>query len=242
MRADDDGFVASPKRACGASEKNLELLASNGYVIRFKSGVIVLTDWKVNNTLKNDRYRQTSFQEELSVLNKSPLNRYIPSSSELILEPDRNQSGTILEPDWKQTGSNLEPERNHLGTTLEPQYRIDKDSIERSSKKDAATAAPDPRTDADLATIIQHFQEAIGDFPRSALDKLQRWREVYPTELICKAIDEAAENGKRSWAYTEGILKSWQADGVRTLGDVEARRESRKKPGTFPAKEWKDFT
>ena len=100
MRADDDGFVASPKRACGASEKNLELLASNGYVIRFKSGVIVLTDWKVNNTLKNDRYRQTSFQEELSALNKSPLNRYISSNSELILESDRNQSGTILEPLW----------------------------------------------------------------------------------------------------------------------------------------------
>ena len=103
-------------------------------------------------------------------------------------------------------------------------------------------AAPDPRTDTGLAAIIQHFQEAIGDFPRSALDKLQRWREVYPTELICKAIDEAAENGKRSWAYTEGILKSWQADGVRTLGDVEARRESRKKPGKLPETAWKDFT
>lgn len=94
---------------------------------------------------------------------------------------------------------------------------------------DTATAA-DSRTDSDLAEIVQHFQEVIGDFPRSALDKLQRWREVYPAEIIRAAFDEAAESGHRSWKYVDGILKGWQADGVRTLGDVEARREARKKP------------
>lgn len=47
--------------------------------------------------------------------------------------------------------------------------------------------------------------------------------------MICKAFDEAAESGHRSWKYVNGILKSWQVDGVRTLGDVEARRDARKK-------------
>ena len=83
--------------------------------------------------------------------------------------------------------------------------------------------------DSSLAEIVQHFQEVIGEFPRSALDKLQRWREVYPVEIIQAAIDEAAENNVRKWRYVDGILKSWQADGVRTLGDVETRRDARKK-------------
>lgn len=87
-----------------------------------------------------------------------------------------------------------------------------------------------PRTDSDLAQIVQHFQQVIGDFPRSALDKLRRYQETFPTEVICKAFDEAAENGVRKWRYVDGILKGWQADGVRTLGDVEARREARMKP------------
>ena len=69
----------------------------------------------------------------------------------------------------------------------------------------------------------------VGGFPRSALDKLRRWREVYPVEIIQAAIDEAAENNVRKWRYVDGILKGWQADGVRTLGDVEARRDARKK-------------
>lgn len=95
---------------------------------------------------------------------------------------------------------------------------------------DAATTAADSRTDSDLAEIVQHFQEVIGIFPRSALDKLQRWRGIYSVEIIRAAIDEAAENNVRKWRYVDGVLKCWQADGVRTLGDVEARREARKKP------------
>ena len=97
----------------------------------------------------------------------------------------------------------------------------------RSSSK-AATAAS--RTDSDLAEIVQHFQQVIGGFPRSALDKLQSYREVFPKELICRAFDEAAESGVRNWRYIDGILRGWQADGVRTLSDVEARREARRKP------------
>ena len=96
-----------------------------------------------------------------------------------------------------------------------------------------ATVTDIPSTaaaDSSLAKIVQHFQEVIGEFPRSALDKLQRWREVYPVEIIQAAIDEAAENNVRKWRYVDGILKGWQADGVRTLGDVEARRDARKKP------------
>lgn len=107
---------------------------------------------------------------------------------------------------------------------------------------DAATTAADSRIASDLAEIVQHFQEVIGDFPRSALDKLQRWREVYPAEIIRAAIDEAAENNVRNWRYVDGVLKGWQADGVRTLGDVEARREARKKPEQQPERKLEVLT
>ena len=102
-----------------------------------------------------------------------------------------------------------------------------------------ATVTDIPSTaaaDSSLAKIVQHFQEVIGEFPRSALDKLQRWREVYPVEIIQAAIDEAAENNVRKWRYVDGILKGWQVDGVRTLGDVEARRDARKKAAQPPEK------
>lgn len=84
-----------------------------------------------------------------------------------------------------------------------------------------------PAADTELAGIVQHYQQAIGDFPRSALDKLQKWRQVYGTEMILLAIDKAAEAGKRSWNYINGILSGWQRDGLRTPGDVAANEQNR---------------
>ena len=110
-------------------------------------------------------------------------------------------------------------------------------SAEEEDKEEAAAAAGS-RTDSDLAKIVQQYEQTIGQFPRSALDKLQNYRSSIPVEVICKAFDEAAESGHRSWKYVNGILKSWQADGVRTLGDVETRRDARKKAKEPAGEDW----
>ena len=81
--------------------------------------------------------------------------------------------------------------------------------------------------DMELSKIVQHYQRAIGDFPRSALEKLQKWRQEYSTEMILLAIDKAAEAEKRSWNYINGILSGWQRDGIRTPGDVAANEQRR---------------
>lgn len=211
MRGDDDGFVSNPRsimRVAGCSEGDLAILAEAGYIISFRSGVIVISDWKVNNNLRNDRYKPTTFQDERSMLSETANKRYILSNG--------NQVDTTGIPSDNQ---------------MTPQPNVtQRNQTQRSSSGNDTAAAADSRTDSDLAEIVQHFQEVIGVFPRSALDKLQRWREVYPVEIIRAAIDEAAENNVRKWRYVDGVLKGWQADGVRTLGDVEARREARKKP------------
>ena len=211
MRGDDDGFVSNPRsimRVAGCSESDLTMLAEAGYIISFRSGDIVISDWKVNNNLRNDRYKPTTFQDERSMLSETANKRYILSNG--------NQVDT--------TGI---PSDNQM--TTQPNV-TQRNQAQRSSSGNGTTTAADSRTDSDLAEIVQHFQEVIGTFPRSALDKLQRWRGIYSVEIIRAAIDEAAENNVRKWRYVDGVLKGWQADGVRTLGDVEARREARKKP------------
>ena len=81
--------------------------------------------------------------------------------------------------------------------------------------------------DVELSRIIQHYEGAVGSFPRSAFEKLQKWRKAYSTDMILLAIDKAAEAGKRSWSYIHGILSGWQRDGLRTPGDVAAAEERR---------------
>lgn len=94
----------------------------------------------------------------------------------------------------------------------------------------AAASAEDPRLDTALAQIIRRYEEDIGSFPRSALDGLQRWRRVLGDELVGLAIGEAAENNARSWRYVDRVLSSWEKEGVRTAGDVQARRDRKASP------------
>lgn len=67
MRADDDGFVNSPKkimRMIGASEDDMKILIAKKFIIPFESGVVVIKHWRINNYLRSDRYKKTTYQEE----------------------------------------------------------------------------------------------------------------------------------------------------------------------------------
>ncbi len=101
MYGDDDGFVASPKkiiRTCGCNLDDFRLLATKGFIIPFETGVIVIRDWRLNNTLKNDRYHPTIYQEEKAKLQVDSSGRYSISDG--------------MDKAWFQSGTNLEPERN----------------------------------------------------------------------------------------------------------------------------------
>lgn len=101
MHGDDDGFVGSPKkimRAAGCGNDDMKLLAAKGFIIPFDSGVVVLRDWRLNNTLKNDRYHETLYQSEKALVSVDSVGRY--------------QLGTKLEPTAFQLPANAEPEQN----------------------------------------------------------------------------------------------------------------------------------
>lgn len=71
MRADDDGFVSNWKKILaftGLKEDDLKVLIAKRYIIPFESGVIVIRHWRMNNYLRNDRYKETQYKEELNKL------------------------------------------------------------------------------------------------------------------------------------------------------------------------------
>lgn len=71
MRADDDGFVSSPKKItklvnCGNDDLNV--LISRGYIFPFNEGIIVIRHWKQNNYIQTDRYKKTIYQQQMAAL------------------------------------------------------------------------------------------------------------------------------------------------------------------------------
>ena len=79
MKTDDDGFISGAKRISriiGATDDDFAALVENGFLIEFPaSKVYCIVHHRLNNDLKNDRYHQTTYQQEfdqLSSLYPSP--------------------------------------------------------------------------------------------------------------------------------------------------------------------------
>lgn len=79
LRADDDGFVSSPKklmRMLGISEDDFKVLIAKKFVIPFESGVCVIRHWKIHNYIQTDRYKKTQYSEEMALLKQDKSNVY----------------------------------------------------------------------------------------------------------------------------------------------------------------------
>lgn len=71
MRADDDGFVNSPKkimRTVACSEDDMKLLIAKKFIIPFESGIVVIKHWRIHNYIQKDRYHETNYTEEKAML------------------------------------------------------------------------------------------------------------------------------------------------------------------------------
>ena len=80
MRADDDGFINSPKtimRMIGASEDDLRILLAKQFIIAFETGIVVIKHWRIHNYIQSDRYKKTTFYEEKDQLATDQTNAYV---------------------------------------------------------------------------------------------------------------------------------------------------------------------
>lgn len=130
MRADDDGFVNNPKKIqkmLGASEDDLKLLIAKSFILTFETGVIVIKHWRINNYIRNDRYHETAYQDEKSLLSVKENNAYtfnsdnvgIPCGNQAVYQMDTEVSigKDSIDKDIKKESKKKES-RNFVPPTL----------------------------------------------------------------------------------------------------------------------------
>ena len=143
MVADDDGFVNNPKsvmRQCGSTAEDIQQLVDSGYIIKFDSGVIAITAWRLNNLIKNDRYAPTVCVKEKKMLKTTDSGFYVESTCgseseeksdcyvEMTYGSDNSAKSAspvpVSEPSCIHSGSTsgtkVEPTGNQSGTNMVP--------------------------------------------------------------------------------------------------------------------------
>lgn len=108
MEADDEGFLNRPKsvmRSCSCSEDSLKLLIAKKFILAFESGVVVITHWRINNTLRKDRLNATKCIAERALVDLDESGKYQLTTT---CRPNGNQMTTTCQ----INGNQVSPQHN----------------------------------------------------------------------------------------------------------------------------------
>lgn len=228
MRADDEGFVSSPKKIAtfvGCNIDDLRLLISKEYLIPFESGVVVITHWNCNNWVRADRKQPTQYPKELGLL--------------------------TLENNVYTVTDTCQPNVNQMTDSCHTEIRLDKNSIDKNSI-DIYTSETDEATASkiDFDGIKNYFNTYCTGFPsiremtntrKTAIKNfLKKHSEADLYQLFTMAQESDFLTGSTGWkAGFDWILKP--ANSVKILeGNYENKntKQSSEPKGFQGLREW----
>ncbi len=189
MRADDDGFINSPKkiiRMTGASDDDLKVLIAKKFVIPFENGIVVIKHWLIHNYIRKDTYNETQYKEQKAMLTL-----------------DENKSYKLINNISQRTVD--EPStQDRLGKD-----RLGKDSIDNLPASEEASPAD---------TAKANRKHKYGEYKNVLLkdEELQTLKENYQNwEELIKYLDEYIEmKGYKAKSHYL-CIKKWVVDAVK---------------------------
>lgn len=183
MRADDDGFVNSPKRiqrTIGASDDDMRILIGKAFIIPFDNGVVVIKHWRINNYIRNDRYTETVYTEQKAQLALKPDGGYTLKSD--IGIPSDNQ--TV---DERYTQYRLGEVRLGKGSEVE----LAKNIKEKLNRAGAYTGVHDALVDEVVDTLcgLHEGQTLKFDGVTYSSEDFQQMAQLLEVEDVCRVVN-----------------------------------------------------
>lgn len=233
MRADDDGFVNNPKkiqRLTGCGDDDLKLLMAKKFLIPFESGIVVIKHWRIHNYIRGDRYKETNYIEEKSMLGIEKNKAY-----SLLVE---NKDCTPLISLSKNGMSNGIPTVDNLDT----QNRLDKNRLDKNREEE--NSIDKTRTEPDSScpiikpqainniSVFKHFEKCGFIVTAILMEQISADIEVYTAKWLMDAATEAMNRGKiNNYKYVLGILQNWTSNGRNeSNGNGATSKNNREEP------------
>ena len=206
LRADDDGFLASPKRILrltGVSEDDLKILFAKQYVIPFDSGICVIRHWRMHNYIRGDRYKETIYKEEKSMVEENTEKAY--------------QIKSICKQELKSGRPDDIPDDIPNGYTGKD--RLGKDRLGKVNKENTCS---EPSTKHEASpTVIEILTNKNEHYSVTEQD-VEIFKGSYP------AVDIIAELGKmKAWAYANPTNRKTKSGMLRFINSWLSKDQNR---------------
>ena len=208
MRADDEGFINSPKkisRMIGCGEDDLKLLIAKNFIIPFESGVVVIKHWLIHNTIRKDRAKETLYQEERKQIN---------------IKENGSYTNNLLEENGDL------PNDNQMTTNRQPNVSIDKISIVENSIDKISIDKEDTYVQSDTITheqpIITITLNDKSEYPiyQKMIDD---YKELYPAVDIIQELKKM-----KGWCNSNPTKRKTKRGILRFINSWLARNQEMK--------------
>lgn len=234
LHADDDGFTNSARREMkivGAQDSDLDELVDKRFVIRFDSGVVAIKHWRINNTIRSDRYKATTYTDEKSLLTIEPNGAYTIKNDDLNVGIPTDNHKKI---DGIPTDNQCVPQIRG------GEDRIDKDRLgkDRLGEGCACVREESSEIQADCLTpplseedVFIYFPTSKGELPITNKDienldkKYNGAVDVKAEVLACAANARNRPNANATWEYP---VACWIARTLRFKSADEMATDNRK--------------
>lgn len=241
MRADDDGFVNNPKkiqRIIGCGDDDLKLLMVKKFLIPFESGIVVIKHWRIHNYIAKDRYKETNYIEEKSLLGIEKNKSY-----SLISENENCTPLISLSKNCIQTVSKSDTNGIPTGDKLDTQNRLDKNRVEENSidknRLEESTNSGGCSSNFSNLEVFKHFERCGFMVTAMLMDQIAADIEIYTSKWVMDAATEAMNRGKINYNYVLGILQNWKARGRdKKVNDSSQQEINPMKFNNFEAREY----
>ena len=245
MEADDEGFVNYKKvlRLYGGMEDSIRILALKNFIIPFKTGVIVITDWKRNNYLDKNRLKETIYQEEKNqIIFNQKSEKYELLSKPLNSTVKHSLNNCLTSIDEKSIEESRREENREVADEQDRQDEQAPSSAPTGNLDRQDEQAPLPQKDTNIFQYIEkNFARTIS---RSEVEQMRYYQQKYTDDIIKEAIDRACANNIKTIGYVKGILNSWIAKGFKTIEQCKKELEhsrvekSNRNGYTAPEPDW----
>lgn len=217
LRADDDGFIQSPKsimRITGCKDDDLRLLNAKGFVIGFETGVIVIRHWRIHNYVQSDRYSKSELPEAKQVELKNKVYE--------VVQAPINTDNTYMDTKCIQNGYKMDTqiridkireEENRIETLCNVSHDdVDKSHFEIIEYLNLKTGSKfKPTTKPYIQAIRSRLKEGytVDDFKTVIDKKCNEWKgtklEKYltPKTLFAPSHFDTYLNGNETAAMTD---------------------------------------
>ena len=154
------------------------------------------------------------FVIDFSSQNTIRKDRYSPSIySELLVK-------SMIEADEQPNDTQMAT--NGLPKVASEESRVDKNRLDKNREVEASTATS---KNSDFQNLMELYQTNFGIVKPILYDDLKADLEDYGLELIIEAVKRAVKR-QREYGYAQGILKSWNNKGIKTLEQAKAEEVS----------------